>query len=311
MRDSHLDGIKGILILLVVFGHFLELCDGGTSSALYLIIYSFHMPSFVFLSGYFAKWSREKILKFYLPIYIAYQFIYLVFDHFFIGKRNFCIAGFLTPYWHLWYIFCIIFYIILLPVLSQCNGKLCHFAVVVSILISLLFPMIGICGYFLSIGRFFAFLPFFVLGNFCREGKICFPRLSFLVPVSIVFIFCEKDISARLLYGSFDYSSPWEAVLRCALIIFAIGWISLLLNIKGLPNFLCKIGENTLPIYLLHGFVQRILLKYGIMINGAFTALIISLLLCISLSEIKMRIPIDSIKNLLYNILKNKKRGQV
>ncbi len=33
MRDRHLDGIKGILIILVVFGHFLELWDGGSSSA--------------------------------------------------------------------------------------------------------------------------------------------------------------------------------------------------------------------------------------------------------------------------------------
>lgn len=310
MRDKRIDGIKGLLIILVVFGHFTELCVGGISSALYLIIYSFHMPAFIFLSGYFAKRGIEKILIFYLPLYIFYQFIYLTFDHLFIGKRELCIEGFLTPYWHLWYIFCLIFYIILLPVLSLCKGKMCCFSVLLSILLSITFPLIDTNFYFLSIGRFFAFLPYFVLGNFCGNSKIYLPRFSFLVPVSIIFVLCEKGVDSRLLYGSFPYSESRDIILKGALIALALGWISLLFNIENYPNILCKIGKNTLPIYLLHGFVQRTLLKHGITMDGAFTSFIISLLLCISLSEIKRRIPIDSIKD-CYIIFKNKKRGQV
>ena len=45
------------LILLVVFGHMLQPYTSGDKylSALYLVIYSFHMPTFLFISGYFCE----------------------------------------------------------------------------------------------------------------------------------------------------------------------------------------------------------------------------------------------------------------
>ena len=61
-RELSLDYIKGILILLVVYGHCLFWLDGNNNSYDYYfiprIIYTFHMPLFVFLSGYF--FSRKK-----------------------------------------------------------------------------------------------------------------------------------------------------------------------------------------------------------------------------------------------------------
>ena len=92
-----------------------------------------------------------------------------------------------------------------------------------------------------------------------------------------------------------------------SVIIFAVSWISLLFNIGNYPDILCKIGKNTLPVYLLHGYFQRLLLVHGMRIDGEFTVFIISLLLCISLSKIKIKSTIDNIKNMLYNILKKGK----
>ncbi|WP_416222650.1 acyltransferase family protein [Staphylococcus aureus] len=56
-RDYFFDNARAILILLVVFGHMLQPYTSGDKylSALYLVIYSFHMPTFLFISGYFAK----------------------------------------------------------------------------------------------------------------------------------------------------------------------------------------------------------------------------------------------------------------
>lgn len=56
-RNLRLDGVKLLLIVLVVVGHCIEPTryDNPVSGCLYSIIYSFHMPLFVFLSGYFAK----------------------------------------------------------------------------------------------------------------------------------------------------------------------------------------------------------------------------------------------------------------
>lgn len=45
------DNARAILILLVVFGHMLQPYTSGDKylSALYLVIYSFHMPTFCYI----------------------------------------------------------------------------------------------------------------------------------------------------------------------------------------------------------------------------------------------------------------------
>ena len=57
-RDYRIDNTKGILIILVVIGHFLlpVASTRFTTNSLYLI-YTFHMPCFIFISGYLAKWQ--------------------------------------------------------------------------------------------------------------------------------------------------------------------------------------------------------------------------------------------------------------
>ena len=59
------DNARAILILLVVFGHMLQPYTSGDKylSALYLVIYSFHMPTFLFYIWLF----RENIDK---PYYL-------------------------------------------------------------------------------------------------------------------------------------------------------------------------------------------------------------------------------------------------
>ncbi|MDQ8195594.1 acyltransferase family protein [Coraliomargarita sp. SDUM461004] len=63
MRNQFVDGLKGVGILLVVVGHVLQAIYGSAADALnntvYVAIYSFHMPLFALLSGYFAKKSFE------------------------------------------------------------------------------------------------------------------------------------------------------------------------------------------------------------------------------------------------------------
>ena len=76
-RYNRFDNIRFILIICVVFGHFLEMIPGAMSLYLYRIIYSFHMPAFIFISGYFAKYNREKILFTFLYTYLLFLPIYI------------------------------------------------------------------------------------------------------------------------------------------------------------------------------------------------------------------------------------------
>lgn len=53
-----------MLIFLVVFGHMIStFADTPEVDVIYKIIFSFHMPAFIFVSGYFAKVEPKKILS--------------------------------------------------------------------------------------------------------------------------------------------------------------------------------------------------------------------------------------------------------
>ena len=58
MRYAHIDIARGIAIILVVLGHCCQLTD----IALNIVILSFHMPLFFFLSGVFAKSETVKTI---------------------------------------------------------------------------------------------------------------------------------------------------------------------------------------------------------------------------------------------------------
>lgn len=56
-RQIWADSLKGILILLVVLGHAIQgvLSETADSNHIYNLIYSFHMPAFFAISGFFVK----------------------------------------------------------------------------------------------------------------------------------------------------------------------------------------------------------------------------------------------------------------
>lgn len=72
-RSFYWDNIKGILILLTVFAHVLYQMQNMscTINTTVDFIYLFHMPAFVFVSGYFGKSERSRsarsIIKLAVP----------------------------------------------------------------------------------------------------------------------------------------------------------------------------------------------------------------------------------------------------
>ena len=65
-RIYYWDNLKCLLIFLVVVGHFLipVYHDSGRSiEAVYFFIYLFHMPAFIFVSGFFAKSYLKKMCR--------------------------------------------------------------------------------------------------------------------------------------------------------------------------------------------------------------------------------------------------------
>lgn len=71
-REPYFDNVKFILILLVVIGHFIEkiIFMDTSFKVIYETIYSFHMPLFIFISGYFSKNTLKTNNKTILTPYL-------------------------------------------------------------------------------------------------------------------------------------------------------------------------------------------------------------------------------------------------
>lgn len=124
-RDYFFDNLKAVLIFLVVLGHFLLPIHG--ESVLVVVkrlIYVFHMPLFVFVSGYFAKkiykngqYNFKKILyliKAYIIFVIAIQIVYAL-----CGFRDFSEINFFSQSGAPWYLFAMIVWYLTIPVIRK------------------------------------------------------------------------------------------------------------------------------------------------------------------------------------------------
>lgn len=118
-RLLYWDTLKGILIILVVFGH----CGTSVGQNLLSVIYAFHMPLFVLVSGYFSKRSNigDGGYKRLLIIYLLFNTMYLSLD---IVGGHYSIHRILSPSFALWYILSLIYWrIILLFIPSSQIGR--------------------------------------------------------------------------------------------------------------------------------------------------------------------------------------------
>lgn len=269
MRNNRMDNIKFFLIFCVVFGHMLELVDTGVW---YKVIYSFHMPAFIFVSGYFAQFNRKKIISVLVYPYILFQCLYLLFDAVLI-KQNLALLKiqFTTPYWLLWYLVAMIFYYTVIPYIVNGNFRILFGA---AVFLSLIAGMDASIGYYLSLSRFFTFLPYFILGvgwKSLRADQLRKSSVFKIVNVLLVLITCYvlgryHFISNLMLYGSLSYArGHYNFIIKGILLLCGINWIFFFMWIipsKSIP-LITSVGKNTLIIFLLHGFIVKSLEHIG------------------------------------------------
>lgn len=169
-RNKSIDGLKYILIILVVLGHFIEPSryEHAWVCGLYSVIYSFHMPLFVFLSGYFYKPRsfKEEFLK-CIPLMEVCVISHLVFASLTNPDANIKDLMFFdaTPSWYL--LSFVTWRILSSIALNRLSSKnLLLISVVVSVLS---FILIYKYGGFISIMRTLQYYPYFAVGYFVKE----------------------------------------------------------------------------------------------------------------------------------------------
>ena len=300
-RDYGMDNLRGLLILLVVLGHLLEICKPFPGRVfLYRTVYSFHMPAFLFLTGYFAKFDGKKILWNFLLPYVLFQTLYLIFD----GRLDGSPVEwqYTKPYWLLWYLLVCLFYHVLLPLYAAASRRQRILALGITFGLSLVAGYVEAFGYQFSLSRFFVFQPWFLLGYYCRQENLLM-RLNgmeenrklllqgvFAVSVCVFPLIMEMlGFSYRILFGSYSYEvldyGPGERIFGA---MVAFGWIGfgllvLLPILRWRLPMLTALGQNTMGVFLLHGFAVRYIQhrQPGMLHSPLMVAVVTALILAI------------------------------
>lgn len=257
-RSAYWDKVKGFLIILVVFAHCLfGLQTRPLNNLLVDAIYMFHMPAFVFVSGYFSKSEHSR--SFFPLMNLAVAFILL--NGFFILRGVFVTGGLpslVAPYFSAWYLLALIVWRLTVPLLERVRNVL-----------PLLIMFSLVAGFWTDLNMTFAavkivvFFPYFIAGYLFTaktaavlQQKKFFPLGAALLLASICagfFVHDTFNLTDRdLLPNSYaDFNGLFR---RIALIIIASLSIATLLlcSVEKVLPLLTKAGRNSLTIYLLH-----------------------------------------------------------
>lgn len=292
-RDYALDNIRFFLIFCVVFGHLLEAGDSfAASSILYKIIYSFHMPAFLLLFGYNIKYScRRILLRFCIP-YFVFQTVYIVYDMNILKGDE--VLQYTTPYWILWYLLVCIFYQLLIPLYDIKRTRYQIVIISLAFAIALLIGFEKTVGEYMSLSRFFVFQPWFLLGFYCKKNEmlkkgLVHDKMHFISRISVYGIIVSfvylllVHIPNRLLYGSYPYNKHHITIdKRAILMVISLCWILFLFVVikpylnKKIP-MITTIGQNTLPVYLMHGFVVKTIpVFFPVLLSTPWSILLLS-----------------------------------
>ena len=234
-RIKELDSFKGFLIFIVVFGHFLlplKESPYPLFSRSFYLIYSFHMPAFVFLSGYFgySGWKKRgtnfRSLLSYVFLYLFMQGMLHICDIFFYGSTRI-----FPDFWHAsstpWYILALIFWnVAMLPAelfLRRREGKEITVYLLFLILLSapLSFLEVGrTLKDFLALDRTLSFAPFYYLGFLAKCYGFSFQKiyklpavLGLLFSLSLFGFLQQLLPYTRVFYGTWGYRIEREAIL--------------------------------------------------------------------------------------------------
>lgn len=255
-RSSYWDNIKGLLIVLTVFAHFLyQSTSAQPISQIVNAIYTFHMPAFVFVSGYFGKSKRSQSFEGIIKL----VFLFFIFNG--IMGLIYGVTPIIEPKYSYWYLAAMIVW----RLTARHIRKFKEIELIL-LTVSIFAGFYDSIDNSFAIARIISFYPYYMAGYLLTEeksaeltrqksskraavGAACLAAGAALIFISSVFFkFTEND----LLMCS--YNAPLAAFGRCVLFIIGFVMIYALRNLspdKKIP-LLTMFGKNSLWIFLFH-----------------------------------------------------------
>ncbi|MEU7723354.1 acyltransferase family protein [Streptomyces tibetensis] len=272
-RDAFFDNAKYLAIVLVAIGHSWEpLRDGSrAASALYMVVYAFHMPAFIVISGHFSRSFdaspgriRRLITGLAVP-YIVFETAYTLFTRWTDQEPDRPVT-LLDPLYLTWFLIALFIWRLTTPIWQRVRWPLP--AALVIAMLATLSPSIGND---LDLQRTLQFLPYFVLGLLLRPEHFRLVRRRaariLAVPVfagALVVAywavprmsgawFYHRDSAEELAAPAWYGPAMTLVTFGCSLVLVAcfLAWV------PGRRMWFTVLGAGTLYGYLLHGFVAQ------------------------------------------------------
>lgn len=285
-RDYQFDNLKGMLIFLVVFGHLIEYMVFKTNDRLvsfvYSAIYLFHMPLFVFISGYFSKTLKPKRILELFMVYLLWQMVIVPTFLFVFTPESFDSAflSVFAPQKTYWYLLSLMIWKIVTPTFAQIKWVV-PLSIVAGILVG--YSELSSMTNF-SYARTVAFYPFFLVGFLLTKEQLQLFRekvskywgafaFTFVIIVGIFFLnnlFAEGIIKeARLLNKSLFMRelfatylvNPYDGIWIRPL-VYLIGFIASLSTfafVSTKKTFFATWGQNSFLIFVSHAMILQFL----------------------------------------------------
>ena len=271
-RLNRFDNLKFLLIILVVFGHFIDYFFKYSVNIqrLFIMIYGFHMPLFIFMTGFFSKRVKKfkdidykKIFFYIIVAFLMKVSIFIIESIYY--KPTFDMFGGSDIYW---FLIVISIYTILTPMISKFNLK---FLLIFSIVLALLAGYDNNIGDFLALSRTIVFFPFFLSGYVLSEKKEEFnsfinkSKLKYLAIIAIIayILLCIFKINYMYNFRGLFVGRSSYVILHLAKYAWckrAIAYIiqftisaSILLVIPNKEfKWFTKFGKKSIQVYMFH-----------------------------------------------------------
>lgn len=272
-RIFYYDNLRFFLIALVVIGHFVDETSPlpDTFKSIFLWIYSFHMPLFLFLNGMFHKNEKimPKVTRFVMIGFVLKIVTFL--ERLAIGKSV------TLSYFRMneipWYMFVLAGFTVLTYLLRKMDKR---GILIFAIILGLFSGYDSSLGDMFAASRFIVYYPFFVLGNMITPDKPLkiFEKkwvriIGVLVLVAWAAICVFKLDSVYILRSLFtgrnsfgDKFGTWAFLYRglSYVITVIIGLAVMSIIPKAKLPVVTRLGGRTLQIYFWHYIVLYILL---------------------------------------------------
>ena len=274
-RDIRIDTLKGFLIILVIMGHCITTLDNINvlNHAVMGLIYIFHMPLFILISGYLTKspeqQSASKMWQGCLKIFVP-----MVIFHIISCTRSWLYGGdfyqhfIMFPYGILWYLICLIYWRIVLFYTPRWLWNRPVLYLSIALLISVLSGLTHL-GSTLASQRGLNFYVFFLLGYYYRQGAISqrwWKNNILHAAVAIVLlplIFWLFPRCGNVMNGA-EYYSLQDIPQKVMILACSVAMSLLVFNLMRANRFLAHIGKDSLFYYLYHFYIIYIVIVWWV-----------------------------------------------